>query len=157
MSAPAIDTDWLAGASAPAANPGGRPAKDYAARGNRKFECPECGFMARCSARAIERAGGLPRCACGGQTILPNLRDRAAVEWDALEAELVSYGRDAYDAAMRELGYAGMVEPRTRPAGSGLVQRRCEASGCHKFSAGRFCSEHEHERPAMAPERRRAA
>jgi hypothetical protein len=58
---------------------------------------------------------------------------------------------------MRELGYRGMVEPRTRPAGSGLVQHRCEAPRCHKFSDGRYCAEHKHGRPEMAPERRRAA
>jgi hypothetical protein len=138
-------------------NPGGRPAKDYAGRGNRKMECPACGFIARCSAGAIERAGGLPSCACGECMILPNLRDRAAVEWDALETELVSYGRDAYDAAMRELGYAGMVEPRTAPRRSGAAQQRCQGPGCHKFRSARYCPSCEQERPEMAPERRRAA
>jgi hypothetical protein len=154
MSAPA--TDWLAGASAPAANPGGRPAKGHKGR-QRKLCCPDCGFIAYATAGAVERAGGLPSCACGGAMIVPNLRDRAAIEWDALEAELVSYGRDAYDAAMRELGYGGMVEPRTAPRRSGAAQQRCQGPGCHKFTAGRYCPSCEQGRPEMAPAHRRAA
>jgi hypothetical protein len=156
MSATALTEAWLGDATAsPAVSRGGRPAKGHVGR-QRKVHCERCGFIAYASRGALQRSG-LPRCGCGESMTLANLRDRAAVEWDALEAELVSYGRDAYTAAMRELGYAGMVEPRTRPAGSGLVQRRCEASGCHRFSVGRYCREHEHERPEMAPERRRAA
>lgn len=152
------DSAWLGGASAsPVAprNPGGRPAKGHVGR-QRKVHCERCGFIAYASRGALQRSG-LPVCGCGEPMTLANLRDRAAVEWDALEAELLSYGRDAYDTAMRQLGYSGMVEPRTRPAGSGLAQHRCEASGCHKFATGRYCPEHEHHRPEMAPAYRRAA
>ena len=148
---PKREADWLDGAAlVPARNVGGRPAKDYRARGNRKLECPQCGFIARCSAAAIERAGGLPTCGCGRGMIVPNLRDRAAIEWDALAAELESYGRNAYDAAMRELGHVDMIAPRRSTERHGGAQRRCEVNGCHKFSAGRYCAEHEHDRPEMA-------
>jgi hypothetical protein len=41
--------------------------------------------------------------------VLANLRDRAAAEWGVLDRELASYGRDAYNMAMRHLGYAGMA------------------------------------------------
>jgi hypothetical protein len=152
----ALATDWLGGAPAlPTPNPGGRPAKGHVGY-QRKIHCEACGFIAYVTRAALLRSG-FPTCGCGEPLALANLRDRAAVEWDALNAELRSYGRDAYDAAMRELGFAGMVEPRKRPAGSGLVQHRCEASGCHKFSGERYCPEHVDHRPEMAPERRRAA
>lgn len=153
------ESDWLGDVSEAPRNVGGRPAKDYSARGNRKIECPDCGFIARCSAASIERAGGLPSCACGAAMIVPNLRDRAVIEWDALEAELTALGveRDAsgkviadpFADAMRELGFDGMVISPYGNRRGGATQTRCEASGCHKYSAGRYCPEHEHERPAM--------
>ncbi len=67
--------------------------------------------------------------------LLASAADRAAVEWDALEAELLSYGRDAYDAAMRELGYRDMIEPRRAPRKSGAAQHRCgwEGGYCSEF------------------------
>jgi hypothetical protein len=157
MSATALnESAWLGDVAPPVVrNVGGRPAKGHVGR-QRKVHCEACGFIAYASRSALQRSG-LPVCGCGEPMTLANLRDRAAVEWDALEAELRSYGRDAYDAAMRELGYSAMVEPRTRPAGSGLAQHRCEVWGCHKFSAGRHCPEHERYQPEMAPAHRRAA
>jgi hypothetical protein len=156
MSAPATNTDWLGDATAsPTPNLGGRPAKGHVGR-QRKVHCERCGFIAYASRGALQRSG-LPVCGCGEAMTLANLRDRAAVEWDALEAELVSYGRDAYTAAMRELGYGGVVEPHTAPRRSGAAQQRCQGPGCHKFTVGRYCPSCEQGRPEMAPAHRRAA
>jgi hypothetical protein len=55
---------------------------------------------------------------------LANLRDRAIVEWDEQERELAGYGRDASNAAMRELGVTDMVEPKR--VSRGLRRRRAE-------------------------------
>lgn len=137
--------------------PGGRPAKGHTGR-QRKVHCERCGFIAYASRGALQRSG-FPCCGCGEAMTLANLRDRAAVEWDALEAELLSYGRGAYDAAMRELGYVDMIAP-SAPRRSGAVQHRCEWEGgyCAKFTIGRYCPEHEPaNRPAMGATHRRAA
>jgi hypothetical protein len=74
----------------------------------------------------------------------PNLRDRAAVEWDTLQAELATYGRDAYNAAMRDLGYRDLVDQLPRSRGGGAQQKRCEWDGgsCSGYAAGRYCNEH---------------
>lgn len=129
-------------------NRGGRPAKGYQGR-QRKVHCERCGFIAYASRSALQRSG-LPRCGCDEPLRLANLRDRYAVEPDALEAELLSYGRSAYDAAMRELG-----EPVEREDGgayghTGAVQHRCAWEGgyCPKFTAAVYCHEHEQHRPA---------
>ncbi len=153
MSAPTVE-QWLEDVP-PVKSAGGRPAKGHVGR-QRKMHCERCGFIAYASRGALQRSG-LPRCGCGEPMQLANLRDRAAVEWDALEAELVSYGRDAYDAAMLELGYTDMIAPRTAPRKSGAVQHRCAAEGCHKFTAGRYCPEHVEHRPEMGAAHRRAA
>jgi hypothetical protein len=82
----------------------------------------------------------------GEPMALANLRDRAAVEWDALERELASYGRDAYNAAMRELGFTDMIEPKRVSARlGGGAQKRCQWEGgyCTKFASGRYCAEHD--------------
>jgi hypothetical protein len=130
-------TDWLAGASA-SVRPGGRPAKDHRGR-QRKMHCASCGFIAYASRGAIERCG-MPVCGCGEPMVLANLRDRAQLEWDALERELSALGRDAYNDAMREIGARDLViAPLARVSKGGLVQKRCEAHGCHKFAAARFC------------------
>jgi hypothetical protein len=160
MSATALtESAWLGDVESPATrrNLAGRPAKGHVGR-QRKVHCERCGFIAYASRGALQRSG-LPVCGCGEPMTLANLRDRAAVEWDALEAELVSYGRDAYDAAMRELGYTGMIEPRTAPRKSGAAQKRCQWEGgyCAKFASGRYCPEHREHRPDMAPAHRRAA
>lgn len=47
-----MNTDWLAGAPAPATNPGGRPAKGHKGR-QRKLICPECGFIAYATAGSL--------------------------------------------------------------------------------------------------------
>jgi hypothetical protein len=154
----ATETAWLGGVAVAPRKSGGRPAKGHVGR-QRKVHCERCGFIAYASRGALQRSG-LPRCGCGEPMALANLRDRAAVEWDALAAELLSYGRDAYDAAMRELGCTGMIAPRKAPAGSGLVQHRCEWEGgyCSKFTSGRYCPEHEQgARSEITPTHMRAA
>jgi hypothetical protein len=80
--------------------------------------------------------------------VLANLRDRAVVEWDALERDLMARGGDAFDSAMRELGFTDMIAPR-RKGVSGAVQHRCEVDGCMRFASGRFCHEHEAHRPEV--------
>lgn len=145
----ATESDWLGGATAsPAPNPGGRPAKDHRGR-QRKLLCDSCGFIAYATTGAIERAGGLPICACGGTLTLPNLRDRAVVEWDTLAGELKQLGPDAWNDAMREIGSPDLVVRTLRPRLSGARQHRCETSGCTRFSTGRYCPEHVEHRPAM--------
>lgn len=143
-------TDWLAGAGASVPARGGRPAKGHTGR-QRKVHCVACGVILYGSRTALQRSG-LPVCGCGEKMTLANLRDRALVEWDTLETELVLYGREAYDAAMRELGYP--VERVARVQRSGLVQHRCEASGCHKFSAAHYCDDCKDNRPQMATARK---
>jgi len=102
------ETDWLGDVTAYTKPLGGRPAKGHTGR-QRKLYCERCGFIAYASRGALERCG-FPSCACGEPMALANLRDRALVEWEQLERELMAYGRDAYNAAMRELGHTGMVE-----------------------------------------------
>lgn len=138
--------------------PIGRPHTSRSGR-MRKVLCDGCGCILYASAGALLSAG-LPVCGCGASMSLPNLRDRAVVEWDALAAELESYGRDAYDAAMRELGYTDMIAPRTGERKSGLAQHRCEWEGghCVKFTSSRYCDEHALDaRAEMATSSRRAA
>ncbi len=130
------DIDWLAGASAPLKAVGGRPAKDHSGR-QRKIHCETCGFIAYASRGAIERCG-TPVC-CGEPLKLANLRDRADIEWDVLERELSSLGRDAYNTAMAEIGAVGMIERKRTPRKGGLGQKRCETHGCHKFTSSRLC------------------
>lgn len=150
-----VEADWLAGASAPAVNVGGRPAKGHKGR-QRKLCCPDCGFIAYATAGAVERAGGLPTCACGARMIVPNLRDRAVIEWDALEADLSRLGRDEWNAAMREIGAKDLVMPKYGDRRSGLGSKRCAwAEGhCVKFTATIYCPEHDPHEQAL---RRRAA
>lgn len=150
-----VETDWLAGASAPASNPGGRPAKGHKGR-QRKLCCPECGFICYATAGAVERAGGLPSCACGSPLIVPNLRDRAVIEWDQLEAELSQLGRERWNDAMREIGSLDLVLPRYADRRSGAAPKRCAwAEGhCVKFTSAIYCPEHD---PAEQASRRRAA
>lgn len=151
------EADWLD--SAPVVvNPGGRPAKGHVGR-QRKIHCEACGFIAYASRGALQRSG-FPLCGCGEVMQLANLRDRAAVEWDALEAELSSYGRPAYQAAMRELGYTDMLPKRSKYGKGGAGQKRCgwEGGYCSVFSASRYCAEHEvGARAAMTSATRRAA
>lgn len=130
---------------------GGRPAKGHVGR-QRKVHCEGCGVILYGSMAALTRSG-LPVCGCGERMQLANLRDRAAVEWDVLELEMGSWSREAYNAAMRELGYTGRLETRTYSRQSGAVQRRCgwEGGQCVRFVSGRYCPEHEHSaRPAVA-------
>jgi hypothetical protein len=122
---------------------GGRPAKGHVGR-QRKLLCSGCGFIAYASAGAIGRAGGLPTCGCGGELHLPNLRDRAAVEGDALEAELMRSGPDAWNEACRELGTRdAMIVRSFKRDGGAEGSKRCEWTSCSKFSRGRFCPEHD--------------
>jgi hypothetical protein len=156
MSAQALtERDWLGDIPRPVVTTG-RPAKAHTGR-MRKVHCQRCGCIVYASRGALQRSG-LPVCGCGDTMQLANLRDRAIVEWDALTAELESYGRDTYDAAMRELGYTDMIAPRRAPRRSGAAQNRCEWEGgyCVKFVVGRYCPEHEiGRRPEMSAASRR--
>ena len=149
------ETDWLGDVTAYTKPLGGRPAKGHTGR-QRKLYCERCGFIAYASRGALERCG-FPSCACGEPMALANLRDRALVEWEQLERELMAYGRDANNAAMRELGHTGMVETK-RVALSGAARKRCQWEGgyCTKFASGRYCLEHANHRE-LTPAHRRAA
>lgn len=116
----AIADPWLGEVAQPHKS-GGRPAKGHVGR-QRKVHCERCGFIAYASRGALQRSG-LPSCGCGEPMTLANLRDRAAVEWDALEAELRSYGRETFNSAMRELG-----EPVERESGGEWAHWRRSAS-----------------------------
>jgi hypothetical protein len=150
-----IESDWLGDLAKHSRNPGGRPAKGHKGR-QRKIHCERCGFIAYASASALERFG-FPSCACGDPLVLANLRDRAIVEWDTLERDLMAQGRGVFDAAMRELGFTDMIESGGKYGHSGAVQHRCEVSGCNRFAGGRWCHEHEQHRPEVSPTYRRAA
>lgn len=145
-----MSTDWLA--ETPNIAVGGRPAKRHTGR-MRKVECSPCGVILYGSARALSIAG-LPICGCGERMTLPNLRDRAAVEPAELEAELASYGRHAYNAAAREIGWPVWVEVHTHDRRGG-APRRCEVNGCHLFASGRYCPEHQQNRPQTGAASRR--
>jgi hypothetical protein len=142
------ESDWLGDVvdkrSGP--QPGGRPAKGHNGK-QRKLHCERCGFICYATRRAVERFG-YPSCACGERMVLANLRDRALIEWDTLEAELLAQGRDTFEAAMRELGFTGMValggERKT-----GGDQHRCAFATCTRWTAAEYCEEHEGYRPAM--------
>jgi hypothetical protein len=152
-----IEADWLGDVPQPAA-PVGRPRSTQTGR-MRKVHCIGCGCIVYASRGALQRSG-LPVCGCGERMALANLRDRAAIEWDALDAELRSYGVKAYDAAMRELGETPQREHGGAYGHGGGAQHRCEWEGghCAKYSSARYCPEHElHTRAAMAPSSRRAA
>ncbi|HEY4451021.1 MAG TPA: hypothetical protein VGN13_05455 [Solirubrobacteraceae bacterium] len=75
--------------------------------------------------------------------VIANYRDRAHVEPAELEAELIGYGRDAYNAVARELGWQtwGAV---AKPSRGGAAQHRCEweQGYCAKFTSSRYCREH---------------
>jgi hypothetical protein len=149
-----LESDWLGDVAAapvtrgrPAARPGHPKTR------SRKLECHGCGFIARASRGALVRAG-MPSCGCGERMALADLRDRAAVDWDALAAELESYGRGAYDAAMRELGYTDMIAPRDTGGRGGGPPKRCAVWQCHRFTAAEYCAEHAGHRPEVTAARR---
>lgn len=141
-----LEADWLGTDAEPQRNRGGRPAKDYRARGNRKLECPSCGFVCRCSAAAVARAGGLPSCACGERMVVPELRDRAVIEWDALAAELQEAGPATWNRAMRELGHVDAIVTTHPERRGGAERRRCtwDAGYCTRWplSGSDRCREH---------------
>lgn len=141
-----LESDWLGDLAVPPRNVGGRAAsKDRPGR-MRKVQCPDCATILYCtSVAALER--GLPTCACGTPMILPNLRDRAVVEWDALELELRSMSRADYNKAARELGLTPEPADLTRLGGSkgGAEQQRCQWDGgfCARYaSSSGYCREH---------------
>lgn len=156
-------TDWLGGASAPPPPaPGGRPAKDHRGR-QRKLLCGSCGFICYATAGAIERAGGLPSCACGSQLEVPNLRDRLAIEPDAVERELFdagaaeafargasaveaeNAGRVRWNEAMREIGASALILPPPAKRDASAPPQRCQwdQGYCMKFVSSRYCPEHD--------------
>lgn len=126
---------------------GGRPAKGHVGY-QRKIHCQACGFIAYATRGALQRSG-FPRCGCGQPLTLANLRDRAAVEWDALKAELLAIGRDAYERACRELGYTDLIGKKGGPSRSGR-QSRCEFGTCTRWTSGVYCDEHKAHRPEVA-------
>ncbi len=124
----------------------------------RKVHCPLCGVIVYASAGALKRSG-MPTCGCGEPLQLANMRDRAVIEWDALQQELESYGPDAFDNAMRAMGFTDMIG-RKREGRSGAGQHRCawEHGYCQVFVSGTYCEEHEpRNRAEAAPAYRRAA
>ena len=105
----------------------------------RKLECPACGWHCRTSAAMIRL--GAPLCACGaGALQVPELKDAAVVDWDALAASFTSLR--ARNAAMRELGYPEAVESRSR--GRRTKQPQCKHDGCSRFRAygELYCPKH---------------
>lgn len=143
MSAITVDP-WLG--DLPAERPQiGRPAKvpGQPQTRLRKIHCEACGFIARTTRGALIRSG-LPSCGCGERMTLADLRDRAAVEWDALETELRGYGQAAYIAAMRELGERPEIETGGDYGRGGAAQHRCEWAGgyCVRFTSTPYCNEH---------------
>jgi hypothetical protein len=126
---------------------GGRPCKGRAPQRKRmrKLQCIDCGLIVYATSATAIRETGPPTCGCGGAMIVPNLRDRAAIERELLEAELIEYGRDAYNAAARVLGWGLWIEP-SRDRQGGAERRRCQWQGghCVKYpSGGLYCPEHE--------------
>lgn len=154
--------DWLAGAELEPKNIGGRPRTNGAGK-LIALECDECGLKLKATSRAALEQSGLPSCGCGGAFALVNMRDRAAIEWDALELELRAAGAQAYNDAMRELGHIdallpvdshGRLENRDRRAGEG--QARCQWAGghCMRYVSGRYCDEHKRDAPEMGAARK---
>jgi hypothetical protein len=88
--------------------------------------------------------------------VLANIRDRAYVEWDKLEAELQALGAEAWNEAMREIGALDLVKRTSGDRRGGAVQKRCEVHGCNRFSGARFCPEHEADQPEVTVLHRRA-
>lgn len=147
----AVETDWLGEpqASKPDRSRGGRKRTNGAGDRSRLIECPECGFKARTSATALREAG-FPTCGCGTRLELANMRDRAAVEPDALLDDLAKLAPRDQNAAYRELGWHDLTVPldsKGRIAAgprSGVSMKRCAWEGgyCTKFATGRYCPEH---------------
>lgn len=134
------EADWLADAQ-PARVAGGRPAKGHVGR-QRKIHCERCQVILYGSRAALQRSG-MPVCGCGERMVIANYRDRAKIEPDDLEAELVGYGRDAYNAVARELGWPRWAAT-PKPTRGGAGQKRCAwAEGyCSRFTATLYCGEH---------------
>lgn len=147
------ETDWLGEApSAPSQaghTKGGRKRTNGAGDRSRKLECPECGFIARCSAGALAHAG-YPTCGCGARLETPNLRDRALLDWDALADELARLPIREQNRIYRDLGYDDLVVALdstgkiAAPRRSGEKAKRCQWDGgyCMKYVTGRLCPEH---------------
>jgi hypothetical protein len=156
------ETQWLGDVTAsPAPDRGGRPAKGHVGR-QRKLSCL-CGFGCYTSAQAVERYG-FPRCACGEEMRWANIRDRLALEPEAVREEL---SREAFNELCREHGWSGLVEysgeelqaqERRRHGSRAHPRKRCAGEGgyCSTFTAGRYCSEHE-QRGEITSGYRRAA
>lgn len=146
------ENDWLGGTAAPVEIPrarGGRKRTNGAGDRSRKLECPDCGFIARCSAGALNRAG-FPLCGCGARLELANLRDRVQLDYDALAAEIAQLPAREQNRIWRELGYLDLIvalDPDGNIAAgprSGLVTKRCQWQGgyCSRFVKGATCPEH---------------
>jgi hypothetical protein len=109
--------------------------------------------------------------------VLPDIRDLIAVDWDMAQREVESAAfiaargngaamaaaenaaRVAWNDTLRETGLARYVVAARSADRGGNGQQRCSVNGCHKFSIGPYCREHEHaaDRPATAPAFRRAS
>jgi hypothetical protein len=71
--------------------------------------------------------------------VLANIRDRAIVEWEQLEAELQALRVDAWNEAVREIEALDLVKRARCDRRGGAAQKRCEVHGCRRFSGGRYC------------------
>lgn len=72
---------------------------------------------------------------------LPEIRDRAAVDWDAVAVELATYSADALRNAERELG-GKMAPARSQYERSSGDRKRCAVIGCGAFVRGTYCDDH---------------
>lgn len=146
-----VESDWLEGSSTPAKprGKGGRKRTNGAGDRSRKLECPDCGFIARCSAGALN-AAGFPSCGCGARLELANLRDRAQLDWETLSAEIAQLAPAEQNRIYRELGYLDLVVALdsagriAAPRRSGDAQKRCQWQGgyCSRYVTGATCPEH---------------
>jgi hypothetical protein len=134
---------------------GGRPAKDYAARGNVRISCDGCGFHCRASLLQLRRA--MPLCGCGyGALTVCNFRDRLALDEDGALSELGAMAPGAAAELLRSerlrvaefRDYFRGAEQREqrRVSRGGAAQQRCSydgPGGCVRFaSRGGLCAEH---------------
>lgn len=146
------ESDWLGDVEETAPRRrGGRLRVNGAGDRSRKLECPECGFICRTSAGALERAG-FPSCGCGTVLEAPNLRDRMRLEPETVEEEIGRFSLREQNRIWRELGYLDLVVPldadgrlKNLERRSGAAPRTCQWDGgyCNVYVSGQYCAEHD--------------
>jgi hypothetical protein len=121
----------------------------------RKIECDECGAILYGSASALTRSG-LPSCPCGGEYVIPNLRDRLAVG----DPEAIAH---VEEVALAEAGQRLERDARRaeREQSSGFTTRAANCGVCGRFKprpADRcdYCGDEPATFGATAGERREA-